>query len=40
MIHILVVEDDKKLNQIVCKYLNNNSYHATGCTNPGEAYYL
>lgn len=40
MINILVVEDDIKLNQIVCKYLNNNGYHATGCTNSGEAYDL
>ena len=40
MINILVVEDDRKLNQIVCKYLNNNSYHATGCINPNEAYDL
>ena len=40
MIHILVVEDDTKLNQIVCKYLNNNNYAATGCTNPNEAYDL
>jgi DNA-binding response OmpR family regulator len=40
MIIILVVEDDEKLNQIVCKYLNNNGYQATGCTNPSEAYNL
>jgi DNA-binding response OmpR family regulator len=40
MINILVVEDDVKLNQIVCKYLNNNGYHATGCKNPNEAYDL
>lgn len=40
MIHILVVEDDRKLNQIVCKYLNNNGYHAVGCMNPREAYEL
>ncbi|MBM6615033.1 response regulator transcription factor [Desemzia sp. RIT804] len=40
MISILVVEDDIKLNQIVCKYLNNNNYHAIGCTNPIEAYDL
>lgn len=38
MINILVVEDDVKLNQIVCTYLNDNSYHATGCFNPREAY--
>jgi DNA-binding response OmpR family regulator len=29
-----------KLNQIVCKYLNNNGYLATGSVNPGEAYDL
>ena len=40
MINILVVDDDIKLNQIVCKYLNNCDYHATGCTNPAEAYDL
>jgi DNA-binding response OmpR family regulator len=40
MINILVVEDDIKLSQIVCKYLNNNGYHATGCGNPNEAYEL
>lgn len=40
MINILVVEDDMKLNQIVCKYLNKNNYHATGCMNPNEAYDL
>lgn len=39
MINILVVEDDLKLNQIVCKYLNNN-YNAVGCKNPLEAYDL
>jgi len=40
MIHILVVEDDAKLNQIVCTYLNNSGYHARGCFNPQEAYDL
>lgn len=40
MINILVVEDDIRLNQIVCKYLTNNSYHAVGCMNPNEAYNL
>ncbi len=38
MINILVVEDDKKLNQIVCTYLNDSGYKATGCLNPREAY--
>lgn len=38
MIKILVVEDDTKLNQIVCRYLNDNGYTTTGCLNPQEAY--
>ena len=40
MINILVVEDDVKLNQIVCKYLNDSGYTAKGCLNPREAYDL
>jgi two-component system, OmpR family, response regulator len=40
MVNILVVEDDVKLNQIVCTYLNDNGYKATGCFNPREAYDL
>lgn len=40
MISILVVEDDIKLNQIVCTYLNDNGYAAKGCLNPMEAYDL
>lgn len=40
MINILVVEDDVKLNQIVCIYLNDNGYAAKGCPNPREAYDL
>lgn len=40
MINILVVEDDIKLNQIVCVYLSNNGYRAKGCLNPNEAYDL
>lgn len=38
MIHILVVEDDAKLNQAVCSYLNNSGYAAKGCKEPREAY--
>ncbi len=38
MIKILVVEDDLKLNKIVCMHLNNNGYTAKGCLNPQEAY--
>ena len=40
MINILVVEDDTKLNHIVCTYLNDNGYVAKGCFNPNEAYDL
>lgn len=38
MIHILVVEDDAKLNQAVCSFLNNNGYAAKGCLGPRAAY--
>lgn len=40
MVNILVVEDDIKLNQIICTYLNNNGYEVKGCLNPREAYDL
>lgn len=40
MIHILVVEDDRKQNQIICRYLSDNGYLAKGCLNPKEAYDL
>lgn len=38
MIHILVVEDDVKLNQIVCTYLNDSGFMTKGCLNAEEAY--
>ncbi len=38
MVHILVVEDDVKLNQIVCTYLNDSGFEAKGCLSAGEAY--
>lgn len=38
MINILVLEDDAKLNQIVCTYLNDSGFHAKGCLNANEAY--
>ncbi len=40
MIKILVVEDDVKLNQIVCNHLNRNGFMAMSCLNPSEAYDL
>ena len=38
MVNILVVEDDVKLNQIVCAHLEKNGYTAKGCVSPEEAY--
>lgn len=38
MIRILVVEDDKELNQSVCRHLTHNHYQASGCLSAGEAY--
>lgn len=38
MINILVVEDDEKLNYIVCSFLNDNGYHAISCKNAMEAF--
>jgi len=38
MINILVLEDDVKLNQIVCTHLNDRGYAAKGCLNARDAY--
>ena len=38
MIKILVVEDDIKLNQLVCTYLNDSGFQAKGCLNANAAY--
>lgn len=38
MIHILVVEDDKKQNQMVCTYLNDSGFEARGCLSARDAY--
>jgi len=38
MINILIVEDDAKLNRIVCTYLNDSGFQAKGCLNVREAY--
>lgn len=40
MVNILVLEDDVKLNQIVCTYLNDNGYNAKGALHANEAYNL
>ncbi|HML69326.1 MAG TPA: response regulator transcription factor [Clostridia bacterium] len=38
MIHILVVEDDVNLNQIICTFLSSAGYFVTGCYNAAEAF--
>jgi DNA-binding response OmpR family regulator len=38
MITILVVEDDPKLNKIVCAFLNSQNYRAIGCLSAMEAF--
>ena len=38
MINILVLEDDVKLNQTVCTYLNDCGFNAKGCLNANAAY--
>ena len=37
MIHILVLEDDAKLNQVVCTYLNDSGFAAKGCLDANSA---
>ena len=38
MVRILVVEDDQRLNRIVCTCLNDNGFDAKGCPGASEAY--
>lgn len=38
MVHILVVEDDARLNQAVCIYLNDSGFAAKGCLSARAAY--
>lgn len=38
MVHILVVEDDARLNQAVCTYLNDSGFAAKGCLSARAAY--
>ncbi|MDE6424591.1 MAG: response regulator transcription factor [Ruminococcus sp.] len=38
MFKILVVEDEKDLNNAVCTFLNRSGYEATGCLNANDAY--
>ena len=38
MVNILVLEDDVKLNQAVCTYLNDSGFNAKGCMHANYAY--
>lgn len=38
MIRILVVDDDKDLNKIVCNFLRDNGFDVKGCLSANEAY--
>ena len=38
MINILVVEDDLKLNKIVCSFLGEHNYQITACLSANEAF--
>ena len=38
MIHILVLDDDKDLNRLVCGYLNDSGFETKGCLSVSEAY--
>ena len=40
MINILVLEDDAKLNKLVCTYLNDSGFKAKGCMRANDAYEL
>ena len=36
-VNILVIEDDEKLNHIVCTFLAGSGYRAAGCLNGTDA---
>ena len=38
MVHILVVEDDERLNKLVCTFLSDNGFSAKGCMTVNDAY--
>ena len=38
MITILVVEDDEKLNKLVCAFLGEHGYNIVSCMNAMEAF--
>ena len=38
MFKILVIEDDKNLNEAICSLLHQSGYEAVGCLNANDAY--
>ena len=38
MINILVVEDDPKINKLVCAFLTEHNYYTAGCLSANEAF--
>ena len=38
MIHILIVEDDERLNKLVCTFLSDNGFAVKGCMFVNDAY--
>jgi len=38
MVNILVVDDEVKLNKIICKNLEDSGYHTEGCISANEAF--
>ena len=38
MVHILVVEDDRDLNEALCRFLDAHGYQVTGCPDARRAY--
>lgn len=38
MINVLVVDDERDQNSVICSYLTKNGFHAVGCLSATEAY--
>ncbi len=38
MFKILVLEDDRELNRVICSFLDQNGFETVGCPGAGEAY--
>ena len=40
MINILVVDDEKDQNRVICRYLMRNNFNAVGCLSAEQAYHV